>query len=222
MDHAPLQLSDLQIIGHADRFSREALPRITTPVFCRTTDQQQILFPPFRLDDHYVYQGQWDTRGRWRGQIESGQMTEFTDSIPAQSDHLLWIDMSGDPRYERRAVVLQKLEALARDLVTRAQADFCNGDLESANEMASQAINADDRNIDALIVKAAVSRVQGKAERVNFYASHAQGLTIEDFSVLVDRLCQKKGTGRYSGPVDGVGCIARPEATEKLFPDIAA
>jgi len=118
-------------------------------------------------------------------------------------------------------VVLQKLEALARDLVTRAQADFCNGDLESANEMASQAINADDRNIDALIVKAAVSRVEGKAERVNFYASHAQGLTIEDFSVLVDRLCRNNGTRRPS-PVAGACRSQRDEATEKLFPDIAA
>ena len=221
MDQAPVPLSDLKIIGHADRFSSEALPCMTTPVFCRVTDQQQILFPPFRLDDHYVYQGQWDTRSRWRGQIESGQMTEFMDPFPAQSDHLLWIDMAGDPRYDRRAVVLRKLEALARDLVTRAQADFCDGDLESANEKASQAINADERNIDALIVKAAVSRVEGKAERVNFYASHAQGLTIEDFSVLVDRLCRNNGTPRPS-PVAGACLRQRDEATEKLFSVVAA
>lgn len=222
MDHAPVQLADLQIIGYADHFSREALPRITTPVFCRTLDPQQVLFPPFRLDDHCVYRGQWDARSRWRGQIKSGQMTEFAEPISTQSDHLLWIDMEGHPQYERRAVALQRLGNLAKDLVSKAQADFCDGGLDSANEMASQAINADDRNIDALVVKAAICRIQKKADHVNFYASHAQGLAPEDFSVLVDGLCQKKGTRSRSSAVDGVGRIARVEATERLFSVVAA
>ena len=216
----PTLLDDLEIIGFADALPEEALPRIVTPVFRHKKDRTRILLPPFRLDANCAYGGDWDGMSTWQGLIKTGNMTELPKPIPAKSDHQLWIDEGNEPRYEPRATAHKKLEAIATERVSEAQAALAKGDLPAVERLATAAFNADDRNIEALVVKAAARKLKGKPRHIDFFASLAHGITPEHFTTLVESLLEAHVLTKES-PVHGVGRTSREDAKRKLF-DIAA
>lgn len=184
----PTLLDDLEIIGYADALTVDALPRIVTPVFRHKTDHDRILLPPFRLNANFVYGGAWDGMSRWQSLIKTGNMTELVETIPAQNDHQLWIDENNQPRYERRSTAHKNLETIAAERVNEAQEALAHGSLDTAERLATTAFNADDRNIEALVLKAAVRRLEGKSRSISFFASLAHGIDSEHFSILVANL----------------------------------
>lgn len=184
----PTLLDDLEIIGYADVLTADALPRIVTPVFRHKTNMDRILLPPFRLEANFVYGGDWDGMNQWQSLIKTGNMTELAETIPAQNDHQLWIDQGNQPRYEQRATAHKNLETIASERVGEAQEALAQDNLEAAEQLATTAFNADDRNIDALVVKAAIRKLQGKPRHIAFFASLAHGLTSKHFSILVANL----------------------------------
>lgn len=217
----PTPLDDLEIIGYADALPTDALPEIVTPVFRCKKDHDRILLPPFRLDANFVYDGDWDGVSRWLSLTKTGNMTELTEPIPARSDHQLWIDQDNKPRYEQRSTAHNTLKAFAEKRVREAEEALSRSDRDTAEQLATTAFNADDRNIDALVVKAAIRKLQGKPRHVDFFASLAHGITPDHFSILVANLLGEE-IPKKSRAVADVGKLTRKDAEEKLFPALAA
>lgn len=188
----PTQLDDLEIIGYADRLPPEALPRLVTPVFEHKTNKDRILLPPFRLDANFVYGGAWDDKSRWQSLTKTGNMTELSETIPAKSDYQLWIDEDNQAKYERRSAAHRNLETIATERVAEAQEALARWELGTAERLAAVAFNADDRSIEALLVKAAVRELQGEPRSVAFLASLAHGISPKHFSVLVANLLRER------------------------------
>ncbi len=217
----PTSLDDLEIIGYADALPADALPEIVTPVFRCKKDHDRILLPPFRLDANFVYGGAWDGVSRWQSLIKTGNMTELNQSIPAKSDHQLWIDEDNQPRYERRSTAHKNLETIASERVVEAQKALAQDNLAAAEQLATTAFNADDRNIDALVVKGAIRKLQGKPRHVAFFASLAHGIAPDHFTTLVESLLEAQVLTRMS-PVSNVCATRRENAERELFPATAA
>ncbi len=217
----PTPLDDLEIIGYADALPADALPDIVTPVFRCKKDHDRILLPPFRLDANFVYDGDWDGVSRWLSLTKTGNMTELTETIPARSDHQLWIDQDNRPRYEQRSTAHNTLKAFAEKRVREAEEALSRSDRDTAEQLATTAFNADDRNIDALVVKGAIRKLQGKPRHVDFFASLAHGITPEHFTTLVESLLEAHVLTKES-PVHGVSITRRKEAERNLFPAKAA
>ncbi|UCD57676.1 MAG: hypothetical protein JSV16_00790 [Candidatus Hydrogenedentota bacterium] len=214
----PTPLDDLEIIGYADALPEEALPRIVTPVFRRKKHHDRILLPPFRLDANCAYGGDWDGMSRWQSLIKTGNMTELIQIIPAQSDHQLWIDQDNEPRYERRSTAHKNLDTISKERVGEAQEALSQNDLDTAERLATTAFNADDRNIDALVVKAAVRKLQGKPRHIAFFASLAHGITVDHFTTLVENLLEAHVL--RESPVSNICRTKRENAERELFATI--
>lgn len=215
----PTLLDDLVIIGYADVLTTDALPRIVTPVFKHKTNQDRILLPPFRLDANCVYGGDWDGTSRWQSLIKTGNMTELDETIPAQNDHQLWIDQDNQPRYEQRSTAHKNLETIAEERVSEAQEALAQDNLETAERLATAAFNADDRNIDALVVKAAIRKLEGKPRNIAYFASLAHGITPDHFTTLVENLLDAHVLTKES-PISNVCETTRENGEKELFDQI--
>ena len=211
----PTLLDDLVIIGYADALTVDALPRIVTPVFRHRTEKDRILLPPFRLYDNFVFGGAWDSINRWQSLIKTGNMTELVETITAQGDHQLWIDQNNQPRYELRSTAHKNLETIAAEKVNEAQEALAHGSLDIADQLATTAFNADDRNIEALILKAAVRRLEGKSRNISFFASLAHGIEPEHFSILVANLLGEE-MPKLKSSVDNIPRKKRTDAVGQI------
>ena len=174
------------------------------------------MLPPFRLDVNCAYGGTWDGMSRWQSLIKTGNMTELDETIPAQNDHQLWIDEDNQPRYEQRSMAHKNLETIAAERVGEAQEALSRDDLETAERLATTAFNADDRNIDALVVKAAIRKLQEKPRHIAFFASLAHGITPDHFTTLVENLLEAHVLTKES-PVSNVCKMKRKDAERELF-----
>jgi len=211
-----IQLEALEIVGYADQLTSEALPSLVTPVFRLKSNPERFLFPPFRLDAQCVYNGTWDGLGRWDSLVKTGNMTPFESPIPAEHDCQLWIDEHNQPQYSTRSQAHADLEAISNARVEQAKQAFMSGDLNGAERLATQAFNADDRSTEALVVKGAIRKRQGKDRNLEFLVSLAHGVSLESFMVLIDMLLNSNPI--QNSPVSGVCKTTREQATQSLFP----
>jgi hypothetical protein len=211
-----IQLEVLEIVGYADQLTPEALPSLVTPVFRLKSNPERFLFPPFRLDAQYVYNGTWDGPGRWDSLVKTGNMTSFESPISAKHDFQLWIDEQNRPQYSPRAQAHADLEAISNARVEQAKQALMSGDLNGAEQLATQAFNADDRSTEALVVKGAIRKRLGKDRNLAFLVSLAHGVSPQSFMVLIDMLLNSNPL--QNSPVSGVCKTKRESATQSLFP----
>ncbi len=156
-------LENLELIGYADVLGRDLWPAVVPPVF-RETKSGKVLAPPFRTHGDHVYGGVWDTYERWLELVARNEMTELKSPLQARPDHELWIDLAGKVRYEPRHKARKALQELSSQYLSMAQEKLKTDDLSEAENLAQRAINANDHQVDALALSAAVCRAQRRED----------------------------------------------------------
>ena len=155
-------LSNLEVIGYADRLNPELVPTFVPPVF-RVVGTDQVLMPPLRIVDDHVESPITGTMKDFERFIAvTGNATALDTPIPAKPKHVLWIDEHLQPRYEPKEVVQERVKQLEQEAFRQFEAARATGDFEAAQHALGLAISMSSRN--ALLLKADVLELQGEPE----------------------------------------------------------
>jgi len=179
-------LLDLDIVGYADTLTPDLLPRVVAPIYRRRSQPDQFLLPPFRIEEGSVVGFVRSDGVDFEQAIAEGRATRI-ETIPAIGDHQLWIDRDSLPRYEPRGNVAVYMRTLAKEEVRNAKEALKKGDYEEASRLAQVALAADERCLDALLVKAIVQRRLERQEEVEVLREIAEVVAPNiDFQSWVD------------------------------------
>ncbi|MDZ4799368.1 MAG: hypothetical protein SGI92_14485 [Bryobacteraceae bacterium] len=164
------EVSDLEVIGYGNVLTSTMLPSVEPPVYRFRDDPDQILVPPFSLHGNLVI-GATIISGQEAETLACrGDMTLFESSFAAQPGFLLWIDLSGNARYELRRVAEAELGRIADDALAKAEHELLR-DLDAAEHWSGVALSADDRRIEPVALKAAVLIRRGDHTSAEYLAT---------------------------------------------------
>jgi hypothetical protein len=159
---APVSFEDLEIVGYADTLTTDLLPRLVAPIYRRRSKPGEFVIPPFAFEDGKVVGAAQSAEVDFERALADGQATQIKTPLPAKAGYQLWIDRNGAPQYAPAREVSVQLRHLASDHVRKAEEAFRKGSYEEASRLAQVAIAADERCLDALLVKAVVLKQEGK------------------------------------------------------------
>jgi hypothetical protein len=205
-------IADLEIIGYADSRDETMLPAIVPPVFRSIADSSTVLVPPYTLEFATVIDA---TRISMEEADHLGAVGELTltpsSRKPAQPGFQLWLSRDGELIYQPLDEASLTLSRLSEQAVQRATKELREGNLDLAEESASEAILSDDRRVEAYAIKAAICRrlsdhpgeeLMAELARPLFEAS-AFGTLVDHYFVLTPRV------GKNTAPATGVGPMDR-------------
>lgn len=170
-------LNDLEVIGYASVLTSELVPRIVPPIFRSKTQLEIVLLPPYHLEGDRVCDV-WDGREEdLERAVRAGQVTRIDSPMEARTEHHLWIDEALRPHYEPAPEVEQELLRLAHRKVHEAQDALAEGRLDDALRLSQNALSADDRCLNALLIKACVYELRGEMGKVKILNRLAERIT---------------------------------------------
>jgi hypothetical protein len=173
---APVSFEDLEIVGYADTLTTDLLPRLVAPIYRRRSKPGEFVIPPFAFEDGKVVGAAQSAEVDFERALADGQATQIKTPLPAKAGYQLWIDRNGAPQYAPAREVSVQLRHLASDHVRKAEEAFRKGSYEEASRLAQVAIAADERCLDALLVKAVVLKQEGKQEEIEVIGDIAKVL----------------------------------------------
>jgi starch phosphorylase len=210
-----ISFEDLEVIGYADDLPAEMLPRLVAPIFRRLSDPSQVILPPLRFREDGIIGFVQSTEADFDQAISRGQATRI-DALAAQPNYQLWIDQDRSPHYAPATKVSERLREIAKDHVRRAKIALTAESYDEASRLAQIAIAADERCLDALLVKAIVLRRLGHDDEVDVLRELA-GLVAPDvdFGSWIDLYAQVSPprSPSVSGDVEP-SRIKQPSTTE--------
>ena len=150
----PVEL--LEVIGYADSRDSGMLPSIVPPVFRIREQPDRILVPPYALNAGFLC-GASEIDGPEIQELHNAtEVVLFNNHFPARTDFELWIDESNAYHYETRAGARSKLQQFANQSIKDAKGAFKVGHFAESERFCSSAISADDKCLDAFVIKAAI------------------------------------------------------------------
>ena len=153
-------ITNLEVIGYADRVNEELAPTIVPPIF-RALDKDLVFMPPFQIvDDHAEAHITGTTSDFLRFVARSG--TAIDPPIPAQPKHILWIDKHLQPRYEALVIVRERIGALEQEALRQFAVAEQSGDFATARAAVGSAISMSSRT--AMLLKVRILEHEGKPE----------------------------------------------------------
>jgi hypothetical protein len=161
---AAIPIEQLEVIGYAESLGPAMVPSIVPPVFRFRSHPDRALLPPFSLSGGFVCGATVVSDAEIRELRDAGELFLFESSYAARPDFELWIDERFRDHYDSRASVRRILQDFARQSITQAKTALADGDTAGAERLCSMAISADERCIDAFVLKAAIRRKEGNAD----------------------------------------------------------
>ena len=158
---SPWPVNDLEIVGYANVLNARMLPSVVPPMFRLRAEPDRTLLPPYAFNGGYLCNAAEVPASELRALADAGEDTLFPEPIAAQADWELWVDESFQPRYEAQDEARAHLDQIAETSRAEAIKMFQQGNLAEADRLASVAISANDRKLDALVIKAAIRRARG-------------------------------------------------------------
>jgi hypothetical protein len=160
----PIPVERLDVIGYADPRSSGMLPCIVPPVFKLRDDPERILVPPYALNGGFACRASEIDSSKMQELLDQGELVLLDNPRPARMDFELWIDESNASHYQPRTEARNSLQQLAEQSVQHAAVAFQSGHLEDAERFCSSAISANDKYVEAFVLKAAIRRREGDLE----------------------------------------------------------
>jgi hypothetical protein len=157
-------VEQLEVIGYADPRQSGMLPSIVPPIFRFREQPGRILVPPFSLSAGFLCGASEVDHLEIQELRDAGDVVLFGDQFGAETDYELWIDESHIHHYEARTTARRHLQNVAVQSIQQAKAAFRDGRLAESERFCSAAISADDKFIDAFVLKAAIRRRQQDLE----------------------------------------------------------
>ena len=151
-----IPVDQLEVIGYADVLDQGMLPSIVPPIFRVQGQPERSIVPPFSLNAGFVCGGSEIHSAELEGLRGTGEVVLFNNPFPAKADFELWVDESGQYRYETRILSRANLRRIARESVQRAGTAFGEGRRAEAERYCSSAISADEKSLEAYVIKAAI------------------------------------------------------------------
>ena len=158
---SPWPVNDLEIVGYANVLNARMLPSVVPPMFRLRAEPQRILLPPYSFNGGYLCNAAEVPAAELTALADAGEVTLFSEPIAAQADWELWVDESFQQRYEPQDEARANLDHIAETSRAEAIALFQQGNFAEADRLASVTISANDRKLDALVIKAAIRRARG-------------------------------------------------------------
>ncbi len=158
---SPWPVNDLEIVGYANVLNASMLPSVVPPMFRLRAEPRRILLPPYAFNGGYLCNAAEVPADELQALADAGEVTLFPEPIAATADWELWVDESFQRHYEPQDAARGHLDQIAE--ISRAEAIkmFKQGNLVEADRLASVAISANDRKLDALVIKGAIRRARG-------------------------------------------------------------
>jgi len=214
-------LQNLQIIGYASVLVETMLPTVVPPVFQDRQNPEHVFVPPYTLDGSSLCNATCISLAEWNALVSAGEVTAIDTPRAAQRAHEMWVAQDFTPHYEPRARADRNLRTIAQQHIDLATAELKQRRLPEADRLASIALAADDRMVDSMIVKAAVSQINNDPAGVRVMGLLAADLmTADTFQLAVKALADSVRKPRPSarvttsgGPMSGMAGV---EACEPL------
>ena len=204
----PWRLDELEIVGYANVLKETMLPSVAPPVFRMRSDRRRVLLPPYSLNGGYVCNASEVAAPELEELRHAREITLFDEPFPARPDYELWVDQSFGYHYQPVEDVEKTLNRIAADSIESAKAALEEGNIQEAERLSGVAISADQRRIEALLIKAAIRRMQGDAAGERLMARLAGPmLAQETFSALTSIYCRSP---QRPAQRELVGCARRP------------
>lgn len=162
----PLPLTDLEIVGYAERFLPEMLPAIAPPVFRHRSQPDCLLVPPFHEAESMLYGAAEINTEECDHLVAKGQVTRFPNAIPAKPAHELWFDEEFVQHYEPFVDARDRLREIADSKIDQAQQALYAGNLDAAERLTAVAIRADDGRQEPFAIRAAIRLSRGKTNAI--------------------------------------------------------
>lgn len=197
--------NELTIIAYGPIPAPAGRPDIVNMIF-RHGDT--LLFAPYRLTGDGVEGAAVEPLDALTPLIDTNAFAQLNTPISPQIDFLLWIDAEGTPRYSHRDEVFRELQGQSEKLMVEAREALRHNRLDTAANLATQAIRADEENMDARIILAAIYRLRGQESLAKHLHESAEALIPGfPFSHHVDRLLKDCAPSNGSG--DDAGSTSR-------------
>ncbi|MDJ0840137.1 MAG: hypothetical protein QNK37_26735 [Acidobacteriota bacterium] len=203
-------LEQLEIVGFADALTEDMVPCVVPPVFRFKDNKEQFLFPPFSIVNRQVETGTIGNRKEFERFLSQEEITPIEPTIPAAANHELWIDMGMEPRYQfydEKDTNFRRMTALGKRMAEDA---LKAGDLDKAREACRMAFNANNNDIDVLVLRSLVYERSDESELIEVMQDLATDVCgVETFQFL---LAKKRGA-LQSNPAEVNKMVRRPETT---------
>ena len=185
-------ISDLKVIGYANVLSGSMLPSIVLPIFSFKTDHNKVLVPPYVINRGFLYGATEISYDEVTCMKDNYKVTLFIHEFPAKNDFTLWIDDSRAHHYEESWKANVTLNNISLLNIVHAEDELFSGNIDEAERLARIAISANDKQIDALVILAAISRKRNNIDGQNLMIKLAsKHLRPCSFTSLVDKYCSK-------------------------------
>lgn len=197
----PIPIQELDVVGYADVVATELLPRVVPPIFRRRASPDDFYLPPCRLEGARLVAAQHVTQAEIFAARARGEVTLHAPQ-PARRHHVLWLDEAGELRYESAPAVAEQLKRFSRDQLTRAETALVARAHAEAGRRAQAALNADGKNLSALVIKAVVALETQHAQRVERLRHVALSVDPEyDFDAHVEGFRDSLARSRFRATV---------------------
>ncbi len=171
------KLADLEIIGYADDRDATMLPAVVPPVFRLKADSDVVLLPPYSLHFDAVVGATAVTMEEAEHLRLMEQITLFpAGGQPAEPGHQMWLHRDGRRVYQPVHEARRTLDQLSAEAIERAILQLAKGQLDLAEDSASEAILSNDRRVEPLAIKAAIRRRRGLAAEARLMGEIARPL----------------------------------------------
>lgn len=180
-------LDDLLIIGYCTNLSPRLTPFAVAPAFAYKNDSSKVLRAPYRIVENMVLYGVWVQEGCWLEDLKKRKVTKIDTPIEAIPNHELWVDHNMVVHYDPYNKFNEKMAKISSDNIESAHTHLRNGDLNKAVEACSVAFMANCKQIDSLVIKAAIRKYEGKLSESDFLYDMAKDtISKVGFNLLVD------------------------------------
>lgn len=168
-------LDDLEIVGYSDCLNWKLVPHIVPPIL-KLKNSTTLIIAPFVFKDNTV-EGLIEDYKSFKNKYQYTSEATFFDEkcfrFQAKKDYELWVDSDGLEYYEPREIVSLKLKEISNNFKNEAKERFnnildylgddyfrLNDDLEEILLKTQKAFNADNKNLEAILLKALVWKKQ--------------------------------------------------------------
>ena len=168
MVKSEISFSMTEIVAYANRLNQSLVPRIVKPIF-RNRENSLLIFPPYRIEKDGISDYFTGDEAELERLVDMAHATKIDQPILGKPDHLLWveyIEKEHEPRYQRRGIVQKLLKDISDKKIKEANIEALRGNFNSALALAQTAFSADEENLRALVVKAAIWNITGNAKRI--------------------------------------------------------
>lgn len=182
------KLKDLEIVGYNDVFEYENVPRLVKPIF-KYKNEDCYIFTPYIIHKDSVIDGVIGDSNDWN-RFLNDKISSIESTFVASVDFNLWIDENFKIHYTPSKVAEDNLQTCSRKLSSKAECFLLDSDYDKADVYASKSISANDKNINAWLVLAAMYKLTGETDMTEIVIKDTLSDYIDSnsFDILLDDL----------------------------------